>query len=104
MDLQTFLDDFMNKDDLELLVRDASALFDCPAMVVDMAFRVVAWHCAADFEEAARRCFQCAAGKPMERRVVFLNSWNEWGEGAYVEPDAEFGDQFLKALARQLRR
>ena len=58
----------------------------------------------ADFEEAARRCFQCAAGKPMERRVVFLNSWNEWGEGAYVEPDEEFGDQFLKALERQLRR
>ena len=55
MDLQTFLDDFMNKDDLELLVRDASALFDCPAMVVDMAFRVVAWHCAADFEDATFR-------------------------------------------------
>ena len=51
MDLKTFLDDFMNSDDLELLVRDVSALFDCPAMVVDMAFHAVSWHAPADFED-----------------------------------------------------
>lgn len=51
MDLKTFLDDFMNSDDLDLLVRDASALFDCPAMVVDMAFHAVSWHAPADFED-----------------------------------------------------
>ena len=49
--LQTFLDDFMNKDDLALLVRDAGALFECPVMVVDMAFHVVSWYCAADFKD-----------------------------------------------------
>ena len=52
MDLQTFLDDFMNRDDLGLLVRDAGLLFRCPAMVVDMAFHVAGWHCAAGFEDA----------------------------------------------------
>ena len=52
MDLQTFLNDFMNKDDLDLLVRDAAGLFECPAMVVDMAFHVIAWHCEADFDDA----------------------------------------------------
>ena len=55
MDLQTFLDDFMNRDDLELLVRDAAALFECPALVVDMAFHAIAWHCAADFDDAPFR-------------------------------------------------
>ena len=55
MDLQTFLNDFMNKDDLDLLVRDAAGLFECPAMVVDMAFHVIAWHCEADFEDAPFR-------------------------------------------------
>ena len=49
MDLQTFLDDFMNKDDLDLLTRDAGLLFNCPAMVVDMAFRAVSWHQPAGF-------------------------------------------------------
>lgn len=52
MNVQTFLDDFMNSDDLELLVRDAAALFECPVMVVDMAFRAVAWHCPPDFDDA----------------------------------------------------
>ncbi len=52
MDLQTFLDNFMNKDDLDQLVRDAGALFDCPVMVVDMAFRAVSWHCPANFDDA----------------------------------------------------
>ena len=52
MDLQAFLDDFMNKDDLDLLVRDAGQLFACPVMVVDMAFHAIAWHCPADFEDA----------------------------------------------------
>lgn len=51
MDLQTFMDDFMNKDDLDLLTKDASLLFGCPAMVVDMAFRAVSWHCPPDFDD-----------------------------------------------------
>lgn len=55
MDLKTFLDDFMNSDDLNLLVRDAAALFNCPVMVVDMAFHAVAWHAGADFEDAPFR-------------------------------------------------
>ena len=55
MDLQTFLNDFMNRDDLDLLVRDASALFDCPVMVVDMAFQAVSWHCPSDFDDAPFR-------------------------------------------------
>ncbi len=41
----------MNSDDLDLLVRDASALFACPVMVVDMAFHAVSWHAPADFED-----------------------------------------------------
>ena len=52
MDLQTFLEDFMNLDDLKLLVRDASELFRCPAMVVDVAFHAIAWHAPAGFDDA----------------------------------------------------
>ena len=51
MDLKTFLDDFMNRDDLDLLVRDAGELFSCPAMVVDMAFRAVSWHRPEGFDD-----------------------------------------------------
>ena len=51
MDLQTFLDDFMNRDDLNRLMKDVGLLFRCPAMVVDMAFHAVSWHEPADFED-----------------------------------------------------
>jgi glycosyltransferase involved in cell wall biosynthesis len=32
-----------------------------------------------------------------DERIIFINAWNEWGEGCHLEPDIKYGHQFLQA-------
>ncbi|MEI8050509.1 MAG: glycoside hydrolase family 99-like domain-containing protein [Actinomycetes bacterium] len=39
---------------------------------------------------------------PDGEQTLIIRSWNEWGEGNYLEPDQEFGHGWLNALRQSL--
>ena len=41
--------------------------------------------------------------KQEQHKLLFLMSWNEWGEGNYMEPDIEFGKGYINALREALK-
>lgn len=54
------------------------------------------------FRTAIKNVLACVSDKEYEKKVVFLNSWNEWAEGSYVEPDLKYGKSYLVVLKEEL--
>lgn len=55
------------------------------------------------FKFAAEKAIKCVETRDMDHRLIFLNAWNEWGEGAYMEPDTMYGKKYIEALNEVLR-
>lgn len=56
----------------------------------------------AAFQNNIKDTLKYIEHKDFDHRVIFLNSWNEWGEGNYMEPDTKWGHAFLDALKAEI--
>ena len=49
-------------------------------------------------------CHYTVEHLPGDKRLVFINAWNEWGEGCHLEPDVRFGRSYLEKTREVVAR
>ena len=54
----------------------------------------------AQFEAGLRELVDAVTDSPPDRRLVWVNAWNEWAEGNHLEPGEQHGLGHLEALRR----
>jgi lipopolysaccharide biosynthesis protein len=54
------------------------------------------------YAEWLREAVRRVEDRRPEERIVFINAWNEWGEGCHLEPDTRYGRRFLEATGEVL--
>lgn len=49
-----------------------------------------------------KQIFKKSSAKTPQENIVFIKSWNEWGEGNYLEPDRKYGRGYIDNLREAL--
>ena len=56
------------------------------------------------FKKHVNQVFDAIKNKKSNRQIAFLKSWNEWGEGNYMEPDLKYGKQYIEVLYEEISK
>lgn len=53
-----------------------------------------------NFEKHLSDALNLVKDKKDEHKLLFLQSWNEWAEGNYIEPDLKYGHGYLNVIRK----
>lgn len=56
------------------------------------------------FKKSVESSFEIVKNKPQEHQIIFIQAWNEWGEGNYLEPDMKYGHGYLDAIRNLINK
>ena len=54
------------------------------------------------FRSQVKKAISMINDKPVEQKLIFVKSWNEWGEGNHLEPDLKFGKAYLEVIRSEI--
>ena len=57
----------------------------------------------SNFEDLLTKLLDNMNDSTQKHNLLFIKSWNEWGEGNYLEPDLKYGCGYLEAISKSLR-
>lgn len=106
---------FIEKYDYEKIINNLYTPIDCGERVYPQlvsgwdrsprsgANAIIYYNSTPDtFRKNVKKALECVKNKEEQHKIIFLNSWNEWGEGAYMEPDLRYGKGFIDTLREEL--
>ena len=56
------------------------------------------------FADFLNRAMAFVDAKGRSPRLLTVNSWNEWSEGSYLEPDMRYGTRYLEAVRKTIEQ
>ncbi|MBP5181414.1 MAG: glycoside hydrolase family 99-like domain-containing protein, partial [Lentisphaeria bacterium] len=62
--------------------------------------RIISGNTPERFGNAVRVVAEKLLKLPQKHKIMNINSWNEWTEGSYLEPDQRYGTGYLEALKK----
>lgn len=54
------------------------------------------------FDLMIRNTLKKIEERPYDEKIIFVEAWNEWAEGNYLEPDIKYGRGFLEAIKKNI--
>jgi lipopolysaccharide biosynthesis protein len=54
------------------------------------------------FDLMLKNAIKKIEGRDQDKKIIFVEAWNEWAEGNYLEPDIKFGRGFLEVIKNNI--